>query len=109
MTTTEQVQAVGRRKRSVARVTMRPGSGQVRVNGRPAEEYFPLLRHRSAIEQPLAAVEAEGIYDIIVRVRGGGIGEIASIDSVIWVMSATPYTRRSSEDSRYSAFVSAHS
>ncbi len=73
MATLEQVQSVGRRKRSVARVTMRPGSGQIRINGRSADEYFPLLRHRSVIDQPLQAVEAEGIYDINVRVRGGGI------------------------------------
>lgn len=52
---------------------MRPGSGQIRINGRSADEYFPLLRHRSAIDQPLQVVEAEGMYDIQVRVRGGGI------------------------------------
>lgn len=52
---------------------MRPGSGQIRINGRAPDEYFPLLRHRAVIDQPLQAVEAEGIYDINVRVRGGGI------------------------------------
>lgn len=52
---------------------MRPGSGQVRINDRSADEYFPLLRHRTAIDLPVQVVEAEGMYDIKVRVRGGGI------------------------------------
>ncbi len=73
MTELVQAQTVGRRKRSVARVLMRPGSGSVTINGRPAEEYFPLLRHRAALEAPLKATETEGMYDIKVRVRGGGI------------------------------------
>lgn len=52
---------------------MRPGSGTMTINGRVAEEYFPVLRHRSAIELPLKATATEGMYDIMVRVRGGGI------------------------------------
>lgn len=67
------MQAVGRRKRSVARITMGPGSGKLEVNGRSVDDYFPLLRHRSAIELPFKVTESEGLYDIAVRVRGGGI------------------------------------
>ncbi|MFQ5679913.1 MAG: 30S ribosomal protein S9 [Gemmatimonadota bacterium] len=66
------VQTVGRRKCAVARVVMRPGNGTLQVNGRPAEEYFPVLRHRLAIEQALKVTETEGQYDVSVRVRGGG-------------------------------------
>lgn len=73
MTVKDQVQAVGRRKTSVARITMRPGKGSVVVNGKPIEEYFPISRHRSSIEAPLRACDAEGIYDVLIRVRGGGI------------------------------------
>ena len=73
MTGTDLVQSVGRRKRSVARVTMRPGSGKLLVNGRPFEDYFRLSRHRFAVEQPLRATETEGIFDIQINVRGGGI------------------------------------
>jgi small subunit ribosomal protein S9 len=67
------VQAVGRRKRSVARITMRPGKGKVTVNGRDVADYFTIPRHRSAIEEPLRATETEGAYDIRINVRGGGI------------------------------------
>jgi small subunit ribosomal protein S9 len=73
VTGSDLVQSVGRRKKSVARVTMRPGSGKLVVNGRDFDNYFPISRHRSAIEEPLKATESEGIYDILVRVRGGGI------------------------------------
>ena len=69
----DQVQSVGRRKTSVARVLMRPGQGSVRINGKPMEEYFPLARHRSLIEAPLETTECIGTYDVQVRVRGGGI------------------------------------
>ncbi|MDX1390431.1 MAG: uS9 family ribosomal protein, partial [Acidobacteriota bacterium] len=67
------VQSVGRRKKSVARITMRPGSGKLLVNGRAFEDYFPISRHRSSVEEPLKATQTEGIYDIQVRVRGGGV------------------------------------
>lgn len=73
MTGSEQVQTVGRRKRSVARVTMRAGKGAMSVNGREIDEYFRLSRHRSAVEEPLRATETEGTYDIRINVRGGGI------------------------------------
>ncbi len=51
---------------------MRPGKGGIRVNGKALDEYFPLPRHRSLIEAPLKVTEVEGMYDIAVRVRGGG-------------------------------------
>ena len=73
MAGTERVQTVGRRKRSVARITMKAGSGNVSVNGKPLAEYFTLSRHQGLIEAPLKATETEGIYDIAIRVRGGGI------------------------------------
>ncbi|MGH7540116.1 MAG: 30S ribosomal protein S9 [Gemmatimonadota bacterium] len=64
---------MGRRKSSVARITMRPGRGEVRINGKSVEEYFPLLRHRAAIETAFRVTGSEGMYDVVVRVRGGGI------------------------------------
>jgi small subunit ribosomal protein S9 len=73
LTASEQVQSVGRRKAAVARVTMRPGKGGFRVNGRTLEDYFSVPRHRSTIELPLKITESEGVYDIQIRVRGGGI------------------------------------
>ncbi len=73
MATKEQVQTVGRRKLATARIVMEPGSGAMEINGRPLMEYFPLLRHQSAVEEPLKVTEAADMYDVSVRVRGGGI------------------------------------
>ncbi|MEE8594995.1 MAG: 30S ribosomal protein S9 [Gemmatimonadota bacterium] len=67
-----QIQSVGRRKSAVARLTMRPGTGLWRINGRELDEYFPMHRHREVVERPIGVVSAEGSYDMLVRVRGGG-------------------------------------
>ncbi len=69
----EFVQVVGRRKEAVARVLLRPGKGEIRINGRHFEEYFPVLRHRAAIEQPFKVTETEGLYDASIRASGGGL------------------------------------
>jgi small subunit ribosomal protein S9 len=62
----------GRRKSSVARVFLRPGSGGARVNGRELSDYFPTATMRQLIVQPLEAVELNGRFDITATVRGGG-------------------------------------
>lgn len=67
------IQTVGRRKTSVARVTLRPGSGAWSVNGRTLEDYFPRASHRTRVTETLQTAEAEGRYDVQVRVRGGGL------------------------------------
>ena len=51
---------------------MRPGTGLWRINGRELDEYFPMHRHREVVERPIGVVSAEGSYDMLVRVRGGG-------------------------------------
>lgn len=71
--TDKQTQAVGRRKTSVARVTLRPGKGEWSVNGRPLNEYFPRLAHRKRAEEALKIAEADGRFDVFVRVNGGGV------------------------------------
>jgi small subunit ribosomal protein S9 len=63
----------GKRKTSVARVILRPGDGQTWVNGRTLEDYFPRAAHRVAALAPLKVANAEGTYDLRVRVHGGGI------------------------------------
>ena len=68
-----QYQAVGRRKTSVARVYLRPGSGKVIVNKRPIEEYFPLDFRRRLITLPLDITETAGQFDVLVNAKGGGI------------------------------------
>ena len=63
----------GRRKSSVARVFLRPGTGEIKVNGRSFEDYFPREIARMDIEDPLVVTETKGQFDIVVRVRGGGL------------------------------------
>ena len=65
--------AVGRRKTSVARVYLSPGTGKWTVNGRSLAEYFPRLTWRAAVEQPFLVTETLGRYDVVVNVRGGGL------------------------------------
>ncbi|MFO0940951.1 MAG: 30S ribosomal protein S9 [Pirellulales bacterium] len=62
----------GRRKTSVARVRVRAGKGSIIVNGRPLEEYFPVIQQQIIVTQTLAAVQATGSVDVIARVSGGG-------------------------------------
>ena len=62
----------GRRKCSVARVFMRPGSGKIRVNRRKFEEYFSRETLCMIVEQPLVALSVKKKFDLDVSVRGGG-------------------------------------
>ncbi len=68
-----QRQAVGRRKSSVARVTLRPGRGEWSINGRSLLKYFPRLFHRKRAEEAMKVSEYDGRFDIFVRVNGGGV------------------------------------
>ena len=68
-----QYRGTGRRKESVARVRLIPGSGRIVVNDRPFEEYFPLRTLQMIIEQPLKVTENQGKYDVLVNVIGGGV------------------------------------
>ncbi len=63
----------GRRKESVARVFLRPGSGEITVNGRAIDDYFPRETARMIIRQPLEAVEMTDKFDIYATVKGGGL------------------------------------
>jgi len=65
-------QAVGRRKRAVARARLLPGSGQFTLNGRPLEEYFPNKVHQQLVKSPLVTVEREEQFDIVALLHGGG-------------------------------------
>lgn len=66
------VQATGRRKESVARVRFREGSGQVTLNGRPLEDYFPTMAVRMRVMEPLNLTQTQGRYDIEASLSGGG-------------------------------------
>jgi small subunit ribosomal protein S9 len=69
---TEQYRGLGRRKTSVARVYLRPGSGNWEVNGRSIDVYFPRLTLQQHAQEPLAVVEQQGRFDVKVNVDGGG-------------------------------------
>lgn len=68
-----QYQATGRRKSSVARVRMVPGTGKIMVNDRNFAEYIPSAAVRLDVLQPLTLTETSTQYDVIVNVCGGGI------------------------------------
>lgn len=69
----EQYHAIGRRKTSVARIYLVPGSGNISVNGKELNTYFPLEAHRTRVRLPFDLTETIGNYDIKATVRGGGI------------------------------------
>jgi small subunit ribosomal protein S9 len=66
------VQSTGRRKRAVARVRVRTGSGTVTVNGREMDEYFPSRTHRMQVLEPLRLTETAEVYDVDITLHGGG-------------------------------------
>ena len=66
------VQATGRRKASVARVRLVDGSGQVTLNGRPLEDYFPTMATRLRVMEPLQITQTQGRYDVLATLEGGG-------------------------------------
>ena len=68
----EMINAIGRRKSSVARVYLTKGNGTVTINGKDYKEYFPQIHVQANITDPFAAVEVENIYDVNVNVDGGG-------------------------------------
>ncbi len=68
----------GKRKTSTARTRLYPGSGQIIVNGRPYEEYFPRPSLQMIIRQPLTLTNLLGKFDIKVNVDGGGMAGQAS-------------------------------
>ena len=67
-----QYYGTGRRKTSTARVYLRPGSGEVKVNKKPFDRYFPNETLRMIIRQPLQLTETVGKFDLVVNVSGGG-------------------------------------
>jgi small subunit ribosomal protein S9 len=63
----------GRRKRSVARVRLVPGTGQFTLNGRPLDDYFPTEILQMTVREPFEVTETLGQYDVIARIHGGGV------------------------------------
>jgi len=63
----------GRRKKSVARVFLRPGKGEIKVNDRAFENYFPTESARAVVRQQFAATETIEQYDLLILANGGGV------------------------------------
>ena len=64
--------ATGRRKEAVARVRIVPGTGEWTVNGRALDSYFPNKLHQQVVNEPFAALQLEGRFDVLARIHGGG-------------------------------------
>lgn len=62
----------GRRKESVARVRLLPGSGRIVINGKDMDQYFGLETLKLIVRQPLVTTETDGGFDVIAKVEGGG-------------------------------------
>ena len=62
----------GRRKKSVARVYLMPGKGEIIINKRPIDEYFGLETLKVIVRQPMVTTDTVDKYDVLVNVRGGG-------------------------------------
>jgi small subunit ribosomal protein S9 len=67
-----QYMGTGRRKESVARVRMLPGSGRIVINGKEMDQYFGLETLKLIVRQPLVATETDGSFYVIAKVEGGG-------------------------------------
>lgn len=64
--------ATGRRKTSVARVRLSPGSGKIAINGRGLDDYFKVVSERNAVTSPMSVTKTTGQVDLSVQVAGGG-------------------------------------
>jgi len=66
------IQGLGRRKTSVARVRLAPGTGTITVNGRPSDQYFPVERLRRDLANPMKLTDTAGRFDVLATIEGGG-------------------------------------
>jgi len=71
-TTTFQ-RTVGRRKCAIAQVKMATGTGDIKINGKPFRQFFPIGEHQRAVEQPFMVTDTMGKYNVEVKVIGGGV------------------------------------
>ncbi|WKN29631.1 30S ribosomal protein S9 [Porifericola rhodea] len=69
----EVINTIGRRKTSVARLYMQPGNGNITVNKKSVEKYFPSEILQTIVKQPLSLTEQEGSFDLKIVVSGGGV------------------------------------
>jgi small subunit ribosomal protein S9 len=65
--------STGRRKEAIARVRISPGGGEIIVNGRSLEDYFPTRVHRMVAQSPLRSIGRDKEYDVLATIEGGGV------------------------------------
>ncbi len=76
----EVLSTIGRRKTAVARLQMSEGSGQITVNKRPYEEYFPTINLQNSLLFPLQAANLQNKFDLNINAEGGGLnGQVGAI------------------------------
>jgi small subunit ribosomal protein S9 len=63
----------GRRKEAIARVRVTPGSGEIQINGRSLDDYFPTRVHRMVAQSPLRTIGRDKEYDVLATIEGGGV------------------------------------
>lgn len=73
MATETPIQSTGRRKRSVARARLRPGTGKLTVNDRPLEVYFPTRTQQMTVAEALRVTDRAESYDVDATIHGGGV------------------------------------
>jgi small subunit ribosomal protein S9 len=73
MATVPLTQTTGRRKEAVARARLRPGTGQLTINGRAFDVYFPTAAQRMVVSEPLRVAERSESYDVEATIHGGGV------------------------------------
>jgi small subunit ribosomal protein S9 len=78
------VQSTGRRKEAVARVRLRPGTGQVTINKRAFNDYFPMATQRMVVAEALKLTSTDEVYDVDATIHGGGVnGQAGAIRMAI--------------------------
>ncbi len=104
MTKATEYYATGRRKSSIAKTWLQPGSGTIIVNGKPMDEYFTVDTAKIILAQPLELTNLRDSYDIRVSVKGGGIsGQAGAIRHGITraLMLADPDLRKALKKAGY--------
>ena len=77
---TDAINATGRRKTSIARIQMKPGEGNIQVNDRPMEEYFPTVQLQNSLLYPLHFADSAQKFDVNIIAHGGGVtGQVGAI------------------------------
>src|SRR6202048_142712 len=90
MAQTQEFIATGRRKTSVARIRMTPGSGKIDITGRNFEDYFPSAPLQNIVLQPLQAVKMVNTYDLSINATGGGVAGQAGAARLARARGALP-------------------